>query len=83
MRVVEFKEQNTVYAKDQPQYKPLPCFKIPGDPQGHIIFCWKLSLTERLRVFLFGRVWHEVLTFNQSLQPQSMTTFSPFKGSKP
>lgn len=43
MKPVEFPGVNVVFAKDQPEYMPLPAMKIPNDPQGLIITKWQLS----------------------------------------
>ena len=37
MKPVEFPGVNVVFAKDQPEYMPLPAMKIPNDPQGFIM----------------------------------------------
>lgn len=58
----------TVFAKDQPQYLPLPAVVQDG-PEGRIITRWRLSLLERLRVLLTGSIYLEVLTFKKPLQP--------------
>jgi hypothetical protein len=34
MKPVEFPGVNVVFAKDQPEYMPLPAMKIHNDPQG-------------------------------------------------
>ena len=31
MKPIEFKDQNVVYAKDQPEYLPLPALRIDGN----------------------------------------------------
>lgn len=77
MHLIEFPEQTVVIAKDQPQYRPLPAFRYPGDPEGRIACCWALSFGERLRLLWTGRLWHEVLTFNAPLQPQLLTVDKP------
>jgi hypothetical protein len=77
MELATFSQQNTVYAKDQPQYRPLPCYRYPNDPSGRIACCWSLSWRERFRVFLSGRIWHQVLTFNSPLQPHLLTVERP------
>lgn len=46
MKPVEFPGVNVVFAKDQPEYMPLPAMKIPNDPQGLIITKWQLSPEE-------------------------------------
>lgn len=54
-----------VYAKDQPQYIPLPAV----DCDGVVTTRWKLSWAERLSVFLSGSIWLQVLTHRRPLQP--------------
>lgn len=76
MELIEFPEQTIVIAKDQPQYRPLPAYQY-RDAEATIVCCWRLSWRERLRVLLTGRIWHRVLTFRQSLQPQLLTTEKP------
>lgn len=76
MRVIEFPEQTVVIAKDQPEYRPLPAH-IFGDEQGTIACCWRLTFFERLRLLFTGKIWHQVLTFNQRLQPQLLTVEKP------
>ena len=78
MKIVPFEKQNTVYAKDQPQYHPLPCYRVPDDSEGRIVFCWSLNFAERIKVLFVGKIWGQVLTFNQPLQPQSMDVRYPF-----
>lgn len=76
MQLTEFPEQTVVYAKDQPEYMPLPAHQV-GDREGIIICCWKLSWRERLRLLRSGRIWHHVLTFHQPLQPQLLSVDKP------
>lgn len=78
MKIVKFKEHNTVFAANQPEYLPLPAYKVPGDEAGAIIFKWQLSFWERVKLLFTGTVWHRVLTFNQPLQPLMLDTRSPF-----
>lgn len=73
MRPIEFKEQNCVYAKDQPEYIPLPGHKV-NDDRGEFIFCMKLTFTERIRVLITGKIWGSLLTFNKPLTPSFFTT---------
>lgn len=40
MKPKEFKGQNIVFAKDQPEYQPLPALRMPD---GEVITCWGLS----------------------------------------
>ncbi len=73
MKPIEFKEQNVVFAKDQPEYQPLPAFKNEST-QGEVISCWNLTLTERLRLLLTGKLWVSLMTFNKPLTPCFFTT---------
>jgi hypothetical protein len=67
MKPISFPQQNVVYAKDQPQYLPLPAYRAPG---GSVTSCWGLSWRERLRVLVTGRIFFTVATFGDPLQPQ-------------
>ncbi len=77
MKLIEFPEQTTVYAKDQPEYLPLPAHRFAGDPQGRIACCWQLTWRERFTLLWRGVLWHQVLTFKQPLQPQLLTVEKP------
>lgn len=68
---IEFKEQNIVFARNQPGYKPLPAFK---DEHGEVVSCWNLTFKERLRVLLTGNIWLCLSSFNKPLTPSFMTT---------
>lgn len=73
MKPVEFKEQNEVFAKDQPGYNPLPVF-IYNIPSGEVVSCWKLSFTERLRILFTGKLWVCLMSFHRPLTPSIFTT---------
>ncbi len=66
MKPIKFKEQNVVYAKDQPEYLPLPAHKTN---EGYVTSCWSLDWKEKLKVLFSGKVFVTCLTFNQPLQP--------------
>ena len=68
MKPVKFKDQNVVFAKDQPQYQPLPALRL-DTPEGEVISCWKMSIKERLKVLFTGRVWVSLMSFNKPLTP--------------
>jgi len=74
---VEFPGVNVVFAKDQPEYMPLPAMKIPNDPQGLIITKWQLSPEELERIKETGTIHLSMLTFNQPLQPVLLTVDLP------
>ena len=69
----QFKEANVIFAKDQPEYQPLPAFKNDS-LQGEVITCWNLTCRERLRILFKGEIWLSLLTFNKSLAPSFITT---------
>lgn len=77
MKPISFPEQNAVFAKNQPQYLPLPSYKFPKSDEGRIAFVWKMDWRERLKVLFTGKIWHEVLTFNHPLQPQKVSVVKP------
>lgn len=54
-----------VYAKDQPQYKPLPA----NTNSRSVETKWKLSWKERVKLFLTGNLYLSLLTFGSPLQP--------------
>ncbi len=74
MKPIEFPEQNVVFAKDQPEYMPLPAFVDRSSPRGEVVSCWKLSFRERLRLLFSGRLWVCLLSFNGPLTPSFFTT---------
>lgn len=67
-----------IYAKDQPQYNQLPCFR---DDDGTVVTRWKLTWRERLRILFYGNLWLTVLTFNKPLQPVKLETKNPITSS--
>lgn len=73
MKPIPFKEQNVVFAKDQPEYLPLPAFRSDS-PQGEVVSCWQLSFTERLRILFTGKLWVSLLSFNKPLTPSFFST---------
>ncbi len=77
VQLIEFAEQTVIIAKDQPEYRPLPAYVFVDDPNGRIACCWKLSWRSRLKVLFTGRIWHEILTFKQPLQPQLLVVDKP------
>lgn len=77
MKIISFKEQTTVYAEDQSEYLDLPAHVFKNSPDGRICCCWELALIDRLKILFYGVIWHEVLTFGNSLQPQKLSTTKP------
>lgn len=56
----------TVFAKDQPEYQPLPVWR---DTDGTVLSRWHCTWKERLRILLTGDVYLWQLTFGKPLQP--------------
>lgn len=61
------RELEIVFAKDQPQYRPLPAIRVKD---GTVITRWKLTFLERVKLLFTGNLFLQQLTFNSSLQPQ-------------
>lgn len=74
MNPIAFKEHNCVFAKDQPEYLPLPAFR---DAKG-TVSCWKLTWWERVRLLFTGLVWCCISNGAKPLQPQRLTVQYPF-----
>lgn len=76
MRLIEFPEQTVIIAKDQPQYMPLPAHVADG-PECTVTCCWRLTWRERFAVLFGGVIWHQIMTFQQRLQPQLLLAEKP------
>ena len=62
--------QKVVFAKDQPEYIPLPAIS-----DGYkVITKWKLSKEELEEIAITGEIYLELLTFGQPLQPIKLST---------
>jgi hypothetical protein len=70
--------RETVLAKDQPEYIPLPVAHVTYvDGTQSMISRYRLTLWERLVILWRGCVWWEQLTFGGPLQPQKMHVNEP------
>lgn len=78
MNPVRFPQQNVVFAKDQPEYLPLPAHVVTSEPERRVITCWELTLPERLKLLDTGRIYVTQMTFGNTLQPQMLQVESPF-----
>lgn len=77
MKPIEFPEANVTFAKDQPEYEPLPAYKKPNDPQGLVVVKFELSPEEMGAIFDSGTIYLSMLTFNQPLQPIRLSVLKP------
>lgn len=75
MKPVEFPEQTVVWAKDQPEYRPLPAYSN----ERETISCWHLTWRERMTLLVRGRLWLRQMNFGGPLQPQLPQTENPFE----
>lgn len=66
--------QEVIFAKDQPQYNPLPAIKWKD---GTILTKWKLPINERIRLLFSGHIFLTLKTFNQPLQPVKLSIDDP------
>lgn len=80
MKPVDFPGSNRVFAKDQPEYMPLPAFV---DENGVAVTCWRPTWRERLRILFTGQIWVGQLTFNNPLQPQFVAAVDPVTHAPP
>jgi len=53
MKPIKFKHSNVVFAENQDEYNSLPALRLNG-AEGHVITCHKLTLLERIRVYLLA-----------------------------
>ena len=72
MKPIEFPEQTVVYAKDQPQYLPLPAM-VDNNNNGMVISCWKPSFRDRLRVLFGAKLWVSLMMFGKPLTPSKFS----------
>lgn len=74
MTPCDFKNSNTVYAVNQPEYLPLPAHRSNA---GVVTSCWKLSFWERIVTLCTGKIYLQVMTFKAPLQPQRLIVKNP------
>lgn len=70
MRPIEFKGQNLILGKNQPEYQPLPAF-VAGDHKGNVTTCWQLDEADLAAIAANGgKIWIQQYTFRRGFQPQ-------------
>ena len=74
MKIIKFKQCNVVYAENQPGYLPLPSHKSIN---GTVTSCWEFNIKERLIVLFTGKIFLQVSTFNNPLQPLKISVDNP------
>lgn len=78
MTPVPFPQVNTVFAKDQPEYQPLPACVTQ---EGVVVSCWELTPEEIEEIQRTGVLWVKQLPFGSPLQPLLPQAESPFDAS--
>ena len=76
MEPIEFDEQTNVLAKDQ-EYLNLPVHHNKEDVV--VTSCWRMGFWERVTLMVTGKLFLQVMTFGQPLQPQKPVTRNPVK----
>jgi len=71
MKAIRFKQVNRIL-------KAGGCHDLPACFDGHyIVFCWKLSLRERLKVLFTGKLWHTIWSKQCIIQPVCLEVNNP------
>lgn len=76
MTPVSFVGQTIIFAKDQPEYQPLPAH-VDRSPQKIVTTCWELSDEELELLRQTKRIWLQQYSFGQALQPQLPSIDTP------
>lgn len=74
MKAIEFTGCNIIFAESQKEYYNLPAYKAED---GMVLSCWKLSFIDKIKVILTSKIFLQVLTFNEPLQPLKMLSRKP------
>ena len=74
MKAIKFEECNVVYAQNQDEYLPLPAHRTEN---GDITVCFKFSFDEIIKFIKTEKLYLQILTFNNPLQPIKMSVEKP------
>jgi hypothetical protein len=74
MKPEKFEGHNIVLGEGQEQYQDLPAQYNPDDKNGEMVTCWKLTIRERIRLMITGRLWLSCYTFREPFQPVRLST---------
>ena len=66
MTPIAFAQSNITYAKDQPEYQPLPAHR---SEDGVVTSCWRLTDAEIAQIVETKKLWLQSYTFGLALQP--------------
>ncbi|WP_277496496.1 hypothetical protein [Elizabethkingia anophelis] len=70
MHPKEFEEANDAFAKNQPEYKPLPVHIIED---GKVVSCWEFTDEEIEKIKQTKCLYLTMMPFGQPLQPVYIT----------
>ena len=70
----EYNLPEVVFAKNQPEYLPLPAI-VTQD--GYVTTRWNLTFLERLRILFTGNFYLQILTHGKPLQPLAPSVNEP------
>jgi hypothetical protein len=69
-------QEEMVFAKDQPEYNPLPAIRLEGR-QGEVITRWKPRAEELAALAAGASIYLHLWTFGAPLQPILLTVATP------
>lgn len=72
MKPIDFPERTHMIAKDQAEYITLPAHISKSD-RGEVVFCMKLTLWERIKLLITGKLWCCLLCFHKPVTPSFFT----------
>lgn len=80
MEFIEFPESNTVIAKDQPEYRPVPAHVLVDEkgnrpPEGTIVALMQFTPEELAEIQKNGQLWISIWTFKNPMHPILITPF--------
>lgn len=68
--------RETIYAKDQPMYLPLPAIVMDG-VEREVLTCWELTNEEKIALLSGGQIYLSLWTFGSPLQPIRLRVAMP------
>ena len=69
MKIIDFPGSNAIYAKNQPEYLPLPSHRTAD---GFVTSCWEPTIWECIKMICGAKIWVTIMTCNKPLQPQRL-----------
>jgi hypothetical protein len=93
MQAIEFPQQHTILAKDQPEYIPLPVHlttktiefddadgqPVTAEIVNEMTACFQLEPEEITCLIATGQLWHTQVVGGRKFQPIRMSVVSPFE----